>query len=118
MLMNETIIVAVVGLFSSLATWWAARRKTRAEVQMSELDNVEKSLKYYRDIVDDLGNKLREATSELYKTSNLHREAIDELTAAKKEIINLEQRLEQLALQNKELINELRKYKQLNGKSE
>lgn len=118
MLMNETIIVAVVGLVSSLATWWAARRKTRAEVQMSELDNVEKSLKYYRDIVDDLGNKLREATSELYKTSNLHREAIDELTAAKKVIINLEQRLEQLALQNKELINELRKYKQLNGKSE
>ncbi|KUF45536.1 hypothetical protein HX017_11580 [Myroides marinus] len=116
--MNETIIVAVVGLVSSLATWWAARRKTRAEVQMSELDNVEKSLKYYRDIVDDLGNKLREATSELYKTSNLHREAIDELTAAKKVIINLEQRLEQLALQNKELINELRKYKQLNGKSE
>lgn len=116
--MNETIIVAVVGLVSSLATWWAARRKTRAEVQMSELDNVEKSLKYYRDIVDDLGNKLREATSELYKTSNLHREAIDELTAAKKVIINLEERLEQLALQNKELINELRKYKQLNGKSE
>ncbi|MDR0195614.1 MAG: hypothetical protein LBI73_10870 [Myroides sp.] len=116
--MNETIIVAVVGLVSSLATWWAARRKTRAEVQMSELDNVEKSLKYYRDIVDDLGNKLREATSELYKTSNLHREAIDELTAAKKVIINLEQRLEQLALQNKELINELRKYKQLNGRSE
>lgn len=118
MLMNETIIVTVVGLVSSLATWWAARRKTKAEVQMSELDNVEKSLKYYRDIVDDLGNKLREATNELYKTSNLHREAIDELTAAKKVIIKLEQKLEQLALQNKELINELRKYKQLNGKSE
>lgn len=116
--MNETLIATVVGLVSSLATWWAARRKSKAEVQSSELDNVEKSLKYYRDIVDDLGIKLKEATNELYKTSNLHREAIDELTAAKKVIINLEQKLEKLALQNKELIDELRKYKQLNGKRE
>lgn len=116
--MNETIVVTMVGLVSSLATWWAARRKSKAEVQSSELDNVEKSLKYYRNIVDDLGVKLREATSELHKTSNLHREAIDELIAAKQVIIGLEQRLEKLALQNKELIDELRKYKQLNGKRE
>ncbi|WP_060875277.1 hypothetical protein [Myroides odoratus] len=116
--MNETFIVAVVGLVSSMATWWATRKKKKVEVQASELENVEKSLKYYREYVDDLGNKLKEATAELYNTSHLHREAIDELNTARLEIKNLEQRLEVLAKQNRELIAELRKYKQLNGKRE
>lgn len=116
--MNETLIAAAVGFVSSLATWWAARKKNNAEVQASELENVEKSLKFYREIVEDLGSKLREATNELYKTSNLHREAIDELNTARLEIKDLEDRLESLAKQNKELITELRKYKQLNGKRE
>ncbi|MDM1033819.1 hypothetical protein HX017_15465 [Myroides marinus] len=116
--MNETLIAAIVGLVSSLATWWATRKKNNTEVQASELENVEKSLKYYREYVEDLGSKLKEATNELYKTSNLHREAIDELNTARQEIKNLEERLELLAKQNKELIAELRKYKQLNGKRE
>ncbi|WP_413512078.1 hypothetical protein [Myroides odoratus] len=116
--MNETLIITGVGLVSSLATWWATRKKKKAEVQASELENVEKSLKYYREYVDDLGSKLKEATNALYQTSHLYREAIDELNTARLEIRNLEQRLELLATQNRELIAELRKYKQLNGKRE
>ncbi len=119
----ETLVATVVGMVTSVATWYAARRKNRADVQANELENVEKAVRFYREMVEDLGTKLKEATNEIHKTSNLHREAIDELTSARQEIKNLEARLEGLAIQNKELItqnkeliDELRKYKQLNGK--
>lgn len=119
----ETLVATIVGLVTSVATWYAARRKNRADVQANELDNVAQAVRFYREMVEDLGTKLKTATDEIHKTSNLHREAIDELSSARQEIKSLESKLEGLAIQNKELItqnreliDELRKYKQLNGK--
>lgn len=114
----ETLVATIVGLVTSVATWYAARRKNRADVQANELENVEKAISVYREMVEDLGTKLKTATNEIHRTSNLHREAIDELSEARKEIQKLELRLEQLATRNENLLKELRKYKQLNGKSQ
>lgn len=114
----ETLVATVVGIVTSIATWYAARRKNNADIQSNELENVEKAVRFYREMVEDLASKLKAATNELSKTSNLHREAIDELSSARMEITKLEERLEDLFNQNRELISELRKYKQLNGKSQ
>ncbi|WP_434800614.1 cell wall anchor protein [Candidatus Ornithobacterium hominis] len=64
--------------------------------QSSELDNVDKAVRIYREMVDNLGNKLSMA--------------IAELDAAKETIKELEQKVEALTI-------ELTKYKQLNGKA-
>jgi len=66
------------------------------ELQTSELDNVDKAVKIYREMIEDLGTK--------------YANAIDELKKANQRIKDLEASVE-------ELLTELKKYKQLNGKA-
>ena len=94
--MNEVVITAFVSVVTSLVTWFAARRKNLADVRNSELDNVDKAVKIYREMIEDLGTK--------------YANAIDELKKANQRIKDLEASVE-------ELLTELKKYKQLNGKA-
>ncbi|MGP6603653.1 cell wall anchor protein [Ornithobacterium rhinotracheale] len=87
------IITAIVGAF---VAWFFARKKQQMEVQANELDNVDKAVRIYREMIENLGTQLKTA--------------IVELDAAKKTIKELEQKVEALT-------NELTKYKQLNGKA-
>lgn len=129
--MNEVYLTALMSIITGVGTWYAARRKNTAETQANELDNVEKAVRYYREMVEDLGTRLKSATNELHRVTQLHRESIDELTEAhkkltesneqllqvKKEMKALEERFNSLAKENRALIDELKKYKQLNGKA-
>lgn len=105
----EVVITALVGVFTSLGTWFAARRKNLADVQSSELENVEKAVKFYREMVEDMSDRMRKATEETERMNQLYKQAISDLTA-------LEIRFNKLADENRALIEELKKYKQLNGK--
>ena len=88
---------AFIGMvLSGLAGWFFGRPKQRLELQSSELDNVDKAVKIYRDMIEDLGAK--------------YANAIDELKKANQRIKDLEASVE-------ELLTELKKYKQLNGKA-
>ena len=66
------------------------------ELQTNELDNVDKAVKIYREMIEDLGAK--------------YANAIEELKKANARIKDLEASVE-------ELLAELKKYKQLNGKT-
>lgn len=103
--MKDIIITALSsGVLTGLITWAAARRKTLAEAQTNELENVNKAVGYYREMLDDMANR--------------YKEAIRELQEVKEHISNLEERMKKLAAENRSLIDELKKYKQLNGKSQ
>ena len=122
--MNEGILAALVGVVTSLGTWFAARRKNLADVQSSELENVEKAVKFYREQFEDITKQWKEATTEANNLNSLYKTAISEIgkleeQVAKMERINREmaQTNKELVEQNKALIAELQKYKQLNGKS-
>ena len=78
---------------ATLKTW----RALRLETTKKEIENAGKVLKYYREMIEDLGNKLKTAILEL-----------DEAKALIKE---LEDKVELLT-------DELKKYKQLNRKKE
>lgn len=124
-------LTALMSIITGVGTWYAARRKNTAETQANELDNVDKAVRYYREMVEDLGSRLKTATNELNKVTQLHRESIDELTEAHKQLTEsrdqleqvktemkaLEERFNRLADENRALIDELKKYKQLNGKT-
>lgn len=105
----EVVITALVGVFTSLGTWFAARRKNLADVQTSELENVEKAVKFYREMIEDMAARLQKAAEETERMNGLYKQAIADLTA-------LEIRFNNLADENRALIEELKKYKQLNGK--
>ncbi|HFA9692592.1 cell wall anchor protein [Capnocytophaga sputigena] len=83
-------------VLSGLAGWFFGRPKQQMELQTSELDNVDKAVKIYREMIEDLGTK--------------YANAIEELKHANQRIKDLEASVE-------ELLTELKKYKQLNGKA-
>ncbi len=107
--MKEVVFTAIVGIVTSLGGWFAARRKNLADVQTSELDNVEKAVKIYREQLEDIGARWKEATEETRKMNELYKQALNDLA-------DLEKRFNTLADENRALIDELKKYKQLNGK--
>ncbi|MBW7838586.1 MAG: hypothetical protein H3C36_02875 [Chitinophagaceae bacterium] len=101
--MKDIVITALSsGLLTGILTWAAARRKTLAEAQTNELENVNRAVGYYREMLDDMAAR--------------YKDAIRELQQVKVQISSLEERIIKLAAENRALIDELKKYKQLNGK--
>lgn len=107
--MNVEYLTVAVGVLTSIVTWFAARRKNLADVQGSELENVEKAVKFYREQLEDIAKRWREATEEANTMNGLYKQALKDLS-------QLEERFNKLADENRALIEELKKYKQLNGK--
>jgi len=91
----DNIGVLLAGLASAFGGWFFARKKSAVEVESSQIDNAEKLLDFYKNLADDLGKRLEAA--------------IREFNDAKKIIHELEERIDALT-------EELKKYKQLNGK--
>lgn len=85
----------ITALVAGFAGWFFQRKKQKAEQRGNEIDNAEKVLKYYREMIDDLGGRLQQA--------------ISELNGAKGVIKDLEEKVEALT-------EELKKYKQLTDK--
>ena len=122
--MNEYLLTALVSVVTSLGAWFVARRKNLADVQNSELDNVDKAVKIYREQLEDIAQRWKSATDELDSLNKLYRIAISdinrlELQATKwqSQVDAMQQINAELVEQNKALIEELKKYKQLNGKT-
>lgn len=122
--MNEGILTAGLTILTGVGTWFAARRKNLADVQSSELENVEKAVKFYREQFEDIATRWRSATDEANTLNTLYKTAIAEIgklesQVSKMERINSEMQKtnSELIEQNRALITELQKYKQLNGKT-
>lgn len=90
--LTEALTALVGGFFG----WFFTRKKQQTELQANELDNVDKAIRIYREMIENLGAQLKTA--------------IAELDEAKKTIKELEGKVEALT-------RELTKYKQLNGKA-
>ncbi|MBP4140025.1 hypothetical protein [Flavobacterium geliluteum] len=93
--MEQFVYPALSALFSALVTWLLSRRKTLAEDRAAELDNAVMAVKYYRDMLDDMATRL---------------------TAAYETIKTMEIQHRELMFINQQLVDELQKFKQLNGK--
>ena len=60
-------LLAFISLFlSTLVGWLFGRRKQQAETQTTELDNVDKAIHIYRQMIDDLSQKYAQAITELH----------------------------------------------------
>lgn len=122
--MNEVYLTAITGVVSSLVTWFAARRKNIATVQSNELDNVEKAVKIYREQLQDIGDRWKAASDEAMNLNALYKTAIQDINKLELQVTKMQDQVEtmkqinaELVEQNKALIDELKKYKQLNGKT-
>lgn len=91
--LGEFITAFVVGF----GGWFFQRKKQAVETNTNEIENAEKALQYYRNMVDDLGKRLTLAIMELNQSMKM---------------------VKDLQIQVEELTRELKKYKQLSGKLE
>lgn len=94
--MEQFVYPTLTAFFAALITWLFSRRKTLAENRAAELDNAVTAVKYYRELLDDMATRLTAAYDTIKHMENQHRE---------------------LMLINQQLVDELQKFKQLNGKT-
>jgi hypothetical protein len=93
--MEQFLYPTLTAFFASFITWFFSMRKSLAQDRAAELDNAVSAVKYYRDLLDDITARLTAATDTIKKMEAQHRE---------------------LMLINQQLVDELQKFKQLNGK--
>lgn len=89
----------IVGFFTALITWGFAKGKTKQQIRALQIANDEKSAKYYQGLVDDLAIRLKKALDQLQDLDEKYSGLLND----HQEVLSI----------NKELIDELRKYKQL-----
>jgi peptidoglycan hydrolase CwlO-like protein len=96
MQINEMIISALTGLTSATITWYAARRKNKAESYVSELDAVERAVKVWR----ELGEGMQQ------KYEALH----DEIEMLRSEVKVLREENRQLKKENQRLLHQIKTF--------
>jgi len=94
--MEQFVYPTLAAFFSALITWLFSKRKNLAEDRAAELDNAVTAVKYYRDLLDDMATRLTAATETIKSLEIQHRELMGV---------------------NQHLVEELQKFKQLNGKA-
>ncbi len=95
--MKEFLLPLIGTALTALITWFFARRKTNAEAKMAEIDAEVKAAEFYKSLLDD---------------------AMKRLDSAIATINNQDTKIQNLINQVEHLTDELKKYKQLNGKLE
>lgn len=122
--MLEALITIVTGFFASLVTWFFARRKSLAEAKSQEIDNAIKNADYYQKLVDDWVERYQKIVTELDRAKEIIKakdtqieELMAELNRASEIIKAKDTQIEELMGSINHLTEELKKYKQLNGKS-
>lgn len=94
----------IAGLITGFIGWFFGRKKATVDVEGVQIENYDKGLIYYQKLVDGLGIQLEKAIQALQKSEVEKQEVI-------KNLHELERKVEILT-------DELKKYKQLNGKIE
>ena len=90
--MKEVIVTVITLFFSSLVGYIFGYKKNKASIESDRLDNLEKSIRVYNTIIEDMSKKIEELT---------------------KEIVKLENRVEDLMKENKVLKSKSKKYEGL-----
>ncbi|HMA78375.1 MAG TPA: hypothetical protein VKP88_04570 [Candidatus Paceibacterota bacterium] len=71
----------IAGPIAGIAGWWAARRKNKAEVSRSEIENIEKVATLWRETAERLDKQVEELRLEVQtlrkEVDLLHKENMD-----------------------------------------
>lgn len=100
--MQEVLLSILSTVIVSVITWFLAKRKNNAEAKSAEIDTEIKASGYYKGLLDDLGNRLETAIKAIEERDN--------------KIIERDKKIDLLLFEIEQLTDELRKFKQLNGK--
>lgn len=94
--MSELVENLLMIVIPAIVTWFLARRKNDADAKNAEIEAEVKAAEFYRSLLDDAMNRLDKAIATINQQ---------------------EEKIKRLLLEVEHLTDELRKYKQLNGKT-
>jgi len=118
---TEILMIVVPSSIASVIAWILGRRKYKAETRSSELDNVEKAAKIWRELSEQLEGRLKHDINELKsengkmrEENNLIREQFSQVQqenrSLKEQMESLEKRLKEANCDNMKLLAELKKF--------
>ena len=87
-----------------------------ADAKAKEIDNEIKSAEFYRSLLDDASNRIKEFVVIIENLNNKVEDRDKRIEQRDSENIELKRHIAQLLISNETLIKELQKFKQLNGK--
>ena len=93
--MNDLVQNIAMVIIPMLITWFLARKKNRADIKTTEIDNEVKAAEFYKLLLDD---------------------AMKRLETAVNTISNQEKRIQSLLTEVENLTDKLKNYKELNVK--
>lgn len=94
--MSELVQNLLMIVIPAVVTWFLARRKNDADAKNAEIEAEVKAAEFYRSLLDDAMTRLDKAIATISQQ---------------------EEKIKRLLLEVEHLTDELRKYKQLNGKA-
>jgi uncharacterized protein (DUF3084 family) len=122
--MEQVISTIVLAFFTGFIGWLFGRKKENVQVKSIDIDNEIKSAAWYQNLLDDAAKRLNEAIKAIEERDKRIRERdekieilIAEIEKRDKIIRERDEKTEQLIDEIEKLTEQLRKYKQLNGKS-
>lgn len=108
----STIIVAVIGVITTVISWVLARKKYYSEVDHNVIENMEASLEFYKHLSDDNKSRLDEV---LARNTALEREVADlreQVKLLQAQLFTLmKNKMERVEVENKKLKKESKKSK-------
>lgn len=99
----STIVTAVI-------TWFLAKRKNNAEAKLAEIDAEVKAGEFYRSLLDDAKTRLEDAFKSIEERDRIIKAQDEEKREMQRQIKVFIEDIESLT-------TEIKKFKQLNGKS-
>lgn len=108
--MTDFILPLLSTFITALITWFFARRKNNAEAKAAEIENEIKSAAFYRDLLDDAMRRLSQAI-ETIESQDLKIKSLMAVIEAQ------DVKIKSFMAEIEHLTDELKKFKQLNGKT-
>ena len=123
--MPEIVSSIAMMVIPAIVTWYLTKRKNLAEARQSEIESEVKAAEFYRSLLDDATVRLDKAIETINQQESKIKSLIEIIESRDKKIKELIEtvnsqdiKIESLLKEVELLTDELRKYKQLNGKTQ
>ncbi len=63
--LDDILVPSITGAIASFVTWLIGRKKENVEVQGSEITNTQEAIKIWREMAEDMSNKVKELSDKV-----------------------------------------------------
>ena len=118
--MNQILVATIPTVLVSLITFLLTRKKYRVDVDSTELDNVEKATRIWRELSEELNKRLTADLNALREENQVMKaqfiQVVEENQSLKNQMVSLEEQLRKSRCDNAKLLRELKRFNENNDR--